>query len=63
MLNNKTNILIKTEKEISYMREAGHIIADIMNKMEAAIEPGIRTIELDNISKKKLKETKLNLPS
>ena len=34
MLNNKTNILIKTEKEISYMREAGHIIADIMNKME-----------------------------
>ena len=47
MLNNKTNILIKTEKEISYMREAGSIIAEIMNKMEKAIEPGITTLELD----------------
>ena len=56
MLNNKTNILIKTEKEISYMREAGNIIADIMNKMGAAIEPGITTIELDNISKKEIKK-------
>ena len=49
MLNNKTNILIKTDKEISYMREAGNIIAGIMDKMEKAIEPGITTIELDNI--------------
>ena len=56
MLNNKTNILIKTDKEISYMREAGNIIAEIMNKMEKAIEPGITTLELDNISKKKLKK-------
>ena len=51
MLNNKTNILIKTNKEISYMREAGNIIAEIMNKLEKAVEPGISTIELDNICK------------
>ena len=44
MLNNKTNILIKTDKEISYMREAGNIIADIMDKMGKDIEPGITTI-------------------
>ena len=56
MLNNKTNILIKTDKEISYMREAGNIIAEIMNKMENAIEPGISTIELDNICKKEIKK-------
>jgi len=55
MLNNKTNILIKTDKEISYMREAGNIIAEIMNKMEKAVEPGISTIELDNISKREIK--------
>ena len=55
MLNNKTNILIKTNKEISYMREAGNIIADIMNKMEKAVEPGISTIELDNICKREIK--------
>ena len=56
MLNNKTNILIKSDKEISYMREAGNIIAEIMNKMEKAIEPGISTIELDNICKKEIKK-------
>ena len=59
MLNNKTNILIKTDKEISYMREAGNIIAEIMNKMEKAIEPGITTLELDNISKKEIKKNKV----
>ena len=59
MLNNTTNILIKTEKEISYMREAGNIIAEIMNKMEKAIEPGITTLELDNISKKEIKKYKV----
>ena len=56
MLNNKTNILIKTDKEISYMREAGNIIAGIMDKMEKAIEPGITTIELDNICRKEIKK-------
>ena len=56
MLNNKTNILIKTDKEISYMREAGNIIAGIMDKMEKAIEPGITTIELDNICRKETKK-------
>ena len=56
MLNNKTNILIKTDKEISYMREAGNIIAGIMDKMGKAIEPGITTIELDNISRKEIKK-------
>ena len=59
MLNNKTNILIKTDKEISYMREAGNIISEIMNKMEKAIEPGITTLELDNISKKEIKKNKV----
>tara|TARA_B100000941_G_scaffold46291_1_gene28889 strand:+ start:6951 stop:7712 length:762 start_codon:yes stop_codon:yes gene_type:complete len=59
MLNNKANILIKTQKEISYMREAGNIIADVMNMMEKAIEPGVTTIELDNISKREIKKNKV----
>ena len=59
MLNNKTNIMIKTQREISYMREAGNIIADIMNIMEKAIEPGVTTIELDNISKREIKKNKV----
>ena len=62
MLNNKTNILIKTDKEISFMREAGNIIAEIMNKMEKAIEPGVSTVELDNICKKEIKNTPLRIP-
>ena len=38
------------------MREAGNIIAVIMDKMEKAIEPGITTIELDNICRKEIKK-------
>ena len=51
MLNNKTNILIKTEKEISYMREAGSIIAEIMNKMEKATQVKVKIRDLHGTNK------------
>ncbi|MEC7880417.1 MAG: type I methionyl aminopeptidase [Chloroflexota bacterium] len=58
-MNELSSITIKSDQEISYMREAGKIIADIMNKMEVAIEPGITTRELDNICRKQIKLNKV----
>ena len=34
-------ILIKSPKEIEYMRESGRIVALALNEMEKAIKPGI----------------------
>ncbi|MAU56222.1 MAG: type I methionyl aminopeptidase [Dehalococcoidia bacterium] len=55
MLNRISGITIKSDKEINYMREAGTIIAEIMQVIELAIEPGITTAELDKISRKEIK--------
>jgi methionyl aminopeptidase len=40
-------ILIKSEREIVLMREAGKILADILQGLHERIEPGISTFELD----------------
>ena len=42
-------ILIKSPKEIEYMREAGRIVALALAEMEKAIKPGITTRQLDKI--------------
>lgn len=43
-------ISIKTEKEISLMREGGHILAQIMKELEKRVKPGISTKELDKVA-------------
>ncbi len=43
-------ITIKTEKELSYMRDAGRIVAGVHQELAKAIEPGITTVELDRIA-------------
>lgn len=48
-------ILIKSPKEIEYMRESGRIVALALNEMEKAVRPGITTKELDTIATTVLK--------
>jgi len=43
-------IVIKSEKELSLMREAGRIVAETHRLMKQAIVPGITTAELDRIA-------------
>lgn len=43
-------ILIKSPKEIEYMRESGRIVALALSEMEKAVKPGITTRELDKIA-------------
>ena len=40
-------ISIKSERDISRMREAGKILADVHDKLEEIIAPGISTLDID----------------
>ena len=48
-------ILIKSSKEIEYMREAGRIVGLALNEIEKAVKPGVTTHELDRIANSVLK--------
>ena len=41
---------LKTDREIEIMREAGRIVAEVLDLMEQKIKPGITTAELDRIA-------------
>ncbi len=43
-------ILLKSEKELDYMREAGRLTALVLEKMKEAVEVGITTKELDLVA-------------
>ncbi len=44
-------ISIKTESEISIMREGGKILAEIIRKISQAVKPGIPTKDLDKLAR------------
>jgi methionyl aminopeptidase len=43
-------IIVKTDLEIEYMRQAGSIVRDTLLKLEEVIKPGMTTAELDRIA-------------
>ena len=43
-------ITVKTPEEIQKMREAGKIVAEVLEEMEKHIKPGVSTLELDKIA-------------
>lgn len=45
-------IYLKNEKEIGLMREANRIVATILDALGEAVEPGVRTIEFENICRR-----------
>lgn len=44
------SIIIKSNREIGEMRQAGRIVATVLEKMKEALRPGIKTRELDEIA-------------
>ncbi len=44
-------ISIKTESEISIMREGGKILAEILKQLAAAVKPGIPTLDLEKLAR------------
>jgi methionyl aminopeptidase len=49
-------IEIKSEKEIAMMRQAGHIVAEVLKIMTDQLKPGMKTKELDIIAERELKK-------
>ena len=43
-------IILKSEKEIATMRQAGRIVGEILEVLSAKVAPGMKTKELDDIA-------------
>lgn len=43
-------IIIKTDREIEFMKRAGKIVGDALEKLHESVKPGITTYELDRIA-------------
>ncbi len=48
-------IVIKSEREIALMREAGKIVAAVLEILAKSIKPGLKTKELDIIAEREIK--------
>jgi len=51
-------IIRKSEQEIGKMREAGRIVAGVLDMMEAHIRPGVRTQELNKLADEYIRKRK-----
>jgi methionyl aminopeptidase len=49
-------IIVKSRDEREKMREAGHMVAEILAKLHSAVRPGITTADLDVIAAAELKQ-------
>ncbi len=49
-LRHEMGIILKSPREIAYMREAGRIAAIVLDKVAGEVRPGITTAELDEIA-------------
>lgn len=52
-------IIIKSQQEINYMREAGKVCGDILRELEAFIKPGISTMDIDKLVEKRCRENNM----
>ncbi len=52
-------IIIKSDDEIALMREAGQIVAEVLEGLVAEARPGLRTAELDTIVREEFKRRKV----
>jgi methionyl aminopeptidase len=47
-------IIIKSEREIAIMRQAGEILAAVLEELKSSVRPGMKTKELDEIAAREL---------
>lgn len=53
-LDTARRIELKSKRELDAMRTAGHVVADALDAVFDALEPGITTAELDDIARRKI---------
>ena len=56
-MNNEQRIVIKTSEEIQIMREAGKILARIIEELKCSLKPGMTTADIDSLTEKLIKES------
>ena len=50
-------IILKTEREIIYMRDAGRIVGRTLQELKKAIAPGVTTMELDRLAEQYIRRS------
>ena len=50
-----SGVTIKSARELDSMREAGRIVAHTLQKLKAAIRPGMRTLDLDAMAEQEIR--------
>ena len=50
-------MVIKSPGEVAIMRQAGRIVATILQRLKEEVKPGIKTCQLDSVAAKELKRT------
>lgn len=48
-------IILKSEREINYLRDAGRIVAEAHLEVKKAVKPGVTTLDLDKIAEEYIK--------
>lgn len=48
-------IILKSEREINYLRDAGRIVAETHVEVKKAVKPGVTTLDLDRIAEEYIK--------
>jgi methionyl aminopeptidase len=49
-------IILKSDREIEYLRDAGQIVAKTLGEVRRAVRPGVTTLELDRIAAEYIKK-------
>lgn len=50
--NDMSRVEAKTDSELAVMRQAGRIVADILDELEKAVAPGVTTWDLDQLAER-----------
>lgn len=48
-------IILKSQRELNYLRDAGKIVAETLNEVKKAVKPDVTTLELDRIAEQYIK--------
>ncbi len=48
-------IILKSQRELNYLRDAGRIVAETLNEIKKAAKPDVTTLELDRIAEQYIK--------
>jgi len=48
-------IILKSQRELNYLRDAGQIVAETLSEVKKAVKPDVTTLELDRIAEQYIK--------